>query len=37
MSNQRKSVNLAIVFAVLAVLFMGAKANRNKEVKYTNS
>lgn len=37
MSNQKKSVNLAIIFAVLTVLFMGAKANRDKEVKYSSS
>ncbi|MBE0672488.1 MAG: alpha/beta fold hydrolase [Anaerolineales bacterium] len=36
MSNQKKSVNLAILLAVLVVLFMGAKANRDKEVKYSN-
>ncbi|PWB69203.1 MAG: hypothetical protein C3F07_20060 [Anaerolineales bacterium] len=37
MSNRKKSVNLVIVFAVLALLFMGARANRETEVKYTNS
>jgi hypothetical protein len=36
MSNQKKSVNLAIILAVLAVLFMGARANRDKEVKYSS-
>ena len=37
MSNQKKSVNLAVIFAVLVVLFMGARAKREKEVKYTDS
>ena len=37
MSNQKKSINLVIVFAVLAVLFMGANAKRDKEVKYNGS
>jgi predicted dienelactone hydrolase len=36
MSTQKKSVNLAIIFALLAVLFMGAKANRDKEMKYSS-
>lgn len=36
MSNQKKSVNLVIILAVLAVLFMGARANRDKEVKYSS-
>lgn len=37
MQNQKKSVNLVVIFAVLAVLFMGARANRNEEVKYSSS
>ena len=37
MSNQKKSINLAIILAVLAVLFMGARANRNQEAKYSSS
>jgi predicted dienelactone hydrolase len=37
MSNQKKPINLAIILAVLAVLFMGARANRDREVKYSSS
>lgn len=39
MSGQKRSVNLAIIIAVIAVLFMGAKAKRDREakdMKYSN-
>lgn len=37
MSKQKKSVNMVVIFAVLAVLFMGAKANSGKDVEYSSS
>lgn len=37
MANRKKSINLVVILAVFSVLFMGARANRNKEVKYTDS
>lgn len=37
MSNQKKSVNLVIILAVLAVLLMGVRVKRDKDVKYSSS
>ena len=37
MSNRKKTVNLVLIFAVLSVLFIGAKAKRDKDVKYSSS
>ena len=37
MSKQKKSVNMVVIFAVLAVLFMGPKANSGKDVEYSSS
>ena len=37
MSNRKRSVSLVVMLAVLSVLFMGARAKRERDVKYSGS